>query len=372
MNLTGLALRNLRRRPIRTGLTILGIGLAVGSALALIALSRSIKEGTREGMDEIGDDLVVMQKGASDIFGGFIPEQTIEQVTKIPDVARASGEMMMFAPSSQDKSVLTIGWPDASYLWKKVPLREGRLPAEGERRVTVLGDTAAASLGKTLGDTLELAGESFRVIGIARYTTVVNRGMVLVPLTDLQEISYRPRQVTIIHVNTGHGSGHVELGPVKASIEALGSITASTADEVLDNDRNLAILEAVSLAVSIIAVAMSALNVLNALIMATQERTREIGIFAAIGWSNARIMTSIVIEGMLMGAIGCVLGVLLSFLAALAFPHIPAIGNLISFKPSIGLIAPVLAAACVLCLLGSIFPAWRAVRMVPAEALRRI
>ena len=287
MNLTGLALRNLKRRPIRTSLTILGIGLAVGSALALIALSRSIKEGTREGMDEIGDDLVVMQKGASDIFGGFIPEQVVEQVSKIPNVARASGEMMTFAPGSQEKSVLTIGWPETSYLWKKVPLREGRVPEAGEHRVAVLGDTAAASLGKALGDTLELAGETFRVVGIARYTTVVNRGMVLVPLIDLQEISYRPRQVTIIHVNTEHGSGRVELGPVKASIEALGNVTASSANEVLDNDRNLAILEAVSLAVSIIAVAMSALNVLNALIMTTQERTREIGVFAAIGWSKA-------------------------------------------------------------------------------------
>jgi ABC-type antimicrobial peptide transport system permease subunit len=90
---------------------------------------------------------------------------------------------------------------------------------------------------------------------------------------------------------------------------------------------------------------MGALSVLSALVMATQERTREIGIFASIGWSGARIMTSIVLEGMLMCAIGCVLGVLLSFLAAFGFPHMPAIGNLISFKPSVALIAPVLGAA---------------------------
>jgi putative ABC transport system permease protein len=73
-----------------------------------------------------------------------------------------------------------------------------------------------------------------------------------------------------------------------------------------------------------------------------------------------------------MCMIGCILGVLLSFLAAIAFPHIPAIGNLISFKPSIRLIAPVLVAAFALCMLGSLFPAWRAIRMVPADALRRL
>jgi len=107
-------------------------------------------------------------------------------------------------------------------------------------------------------------------------------------------------------------------------------------------------------------------------VMATQERTREIGIFAAIGWSNWRIMMSIVIEGIMLCVIGCVVGVMLSFLAAFAFPHIPAIGNLISFRPSVRLVTPVVAAAFVLCVFGSLFPAWRAVRMVPAEALRRM
>ena len=181
----------LRRRPIRTCLSILGVGLAVGSALALIALSRSIKDSTQEGMSEMGDDLVVMQKGASDIFGGFIPEQMVARIAAIPGVVRASGELFMFAPGAGDRSVLTEGWPDTSYLWKKVPLREGRVPSPGERHVAVLGEAAAASLGKKLGDELELLGQAFRVIGIANYTTIVNRGIVLVPLIDLQEASYR-------------------------------------------------------------------------------------------------------------------------------------------------------------------------------------
>jgi len=112
--------------------------------------------------------------------------------------------------------------------------------------------------------------------------------------------------------------------------------------------------------------------VLTTLVLATQERARDIGIFAAIGWSTGRIMQSIVIEGMLICAIGCGVGVLLSILAAYGFPRIPTIGNLISFKPSAGLIVPVIGAAVMLCILGALLPAWRAVRMLPAEALRRM
>src|SRR4029077_7934740 len=69
MNIVGFAFRNLQRRLVRTSLSIVSIGLAVGSALALIAISRSIEEGTRDGMDEIGDDVIVTQRGASDLFG---------------------------------------------------------------------------------------------------------------------------------------------------------------------------------------------------------------------------------------------------------------------------------------------------------------
>jgi putative ABC transport system permease protein len=317
----------------------------------------------------MGDDLVVMQKGASDIFGGFILEQTIARVAAIAGVARASGELLMFAPST-DRSLLTQGWSDTSDLWKKVPLREGRVPAPGERDVAVLGDAAAASLAKKLDDEIQILGATFKVVGIANYTAIINRGLVLLPLSDLQKISSRPGQVTVIHVSLERRA--TDLARVKRAIETLGNLTASTANDVLDKDRNFAILDAVSLAIAIIAVVMGAIYVLNALVMATQERTREIGIFAAIGWSKRRIMASIVIEGLLMCAIGCGLGLLLSLGAAFAFPHIPAIGNLVSFQPNAALIAPVLAAAFVLCILGSLIPAWRAVRMLPAEALRRI
>jgi putative ABC transport system permease protein len=112
--------------------------------------------------------------------------------------------------------------------------------------------------------------------------------------------------------------------------------------------------------------------VLTVLVLATHERTREIGILAAIGWSNGRIMKSIVIEGIVMCAIGCALGVLFGYLAEYAFPRIPTIGNLISFKSSFGLIAPVISAAFVLCALAALLPAWRAVRILPAAALRRM
>jgi putative ABC transport system permease protein len=371
MNLTGLALRNLRRRPVRAALSILGIALAVGGALALLALSRSIQDSTREGMDEIGDDLVVTQRGASDIFGGFLPADAEARVAKVAGVTRASGEMFMFAPSESNRQVLAWGWPDASYLWKKVPLREGRVPNAGERGVTVLGDAAAEALHKKLGDKVEIFAQQFTVVGISSYRAIINRSAALLTLADLQELSYRPNQISEVHVNVARDATKIDLARIRAEIEALGAFTVSTSSEQLDNDRNFKVLNAVSLSISIIALAMGVIYVLNSLVMATQERTREIGIVAAIGWSDTRIMTSIVIEGLVMCAIGCAFGLALSFVAAFAFPMIPTIGDIISFKPSPRLMAMTIATAFALCAVGALYPAWRAVRLMPAEALRR-
>ena len=211
MNLVGLALRNLKRRPIRTCLSILGIGLAVGSALALIALSHSIQDSTREGMDEIGDDLAVTQKDAPDIFAGFLPGDTEARVARVAGVVRAAGEMFMFAPSEQNRQVLTVGWLETSFLWAKIPLREGRVPNAGERKVVVVGDATADALAKKIGDQIEIFGDAFTVVGISKYKAIINRGTVMMPLADLQELSYRPNQVSMVHVNVARDASTAEI-----------------------------------------------------------------------------------------------------------------------------------------------------------------
>jgi putative ABC transport system permease protein len=371
VNLTGLAFRNLRRRPLRTALTVVGIALAVGSALALVALSRSIEDSTREGVDEHGADLTVNQKGAPDLFGGFLSEDLAPQLAAINGIARVAGELFLFAPSEEGRQVLVSGWTANSYFWNSVPLRAGRLPSQGEHHVALVGDFTADAMGKKVDDEIELLGEKFRVIGVTQYTAIVNRGTVIVPLPDLQDATLRHGQVSMFYVNLQRGLPPEEVARVKRDIDALGRVSVSVASEMLQHDRNFAVLKAISLSISIIALTMGILNVLNTLLMTVQERTREIGIVSAIGWSNLRIMGSIVLEGLMMCALGSVLGVAMGYSAAFLFPLIPTIGDYISFKPTLVLIVPVLLATLVLCTLGSLYPAWRATRMTPAQALQR-
>lgn len=226
-------------------------------------------------------------------------------------------------------------------------------------------------MAKGVGDHVDVFGEKFRIIGITKYQSLVNRGLVIVPLPDLQELTFRERQITAFHIGIARGTGTPEIERIKQQISSLDRVTINMTSEMLRDDRHFAVLNAVSLSISIIALTMGVMNVLNTLLMATQERTREIGIIAAIGWTDSRIMTSIVIEGLIMCAFGCLFGVMLGFLAPLLFSTIPTIGNYLNFTPTVRLILPTIGAAVLLCTVGSLYPAWRAIRMTPAEALQR-
>jgi putative ABC transport system permease protein len=120
-----------------------------------------------------------------------------------------------------------------------------------------------------------------------------------------------------------------------------------------------------------VALLMGVLMVLNTLLMAVLERTREIGILAAIGWSTQRITGAIVIEGFILSAIGSAVGVVIGVVGSHLLNAIPAVGRFVSVRPTPTLVLATALAAIALGILGSFYPAWLATRQSPAVALGR-
>lgn len=370
MNLGSLALRNLRRRPTRSLILVLSVALAVATALTLIAVSASIENSVRQGVDERGADVTVSQRDSSDALSGNIPDTMEARLWAVKGVARVAGELAMFAPVERSQQMLVLGWTPNSFFWKQMPLSEGRVPQAGETQVAVIGEGAARRLNKKVGDEINVFDEPFKVIGIAKYASKFNRALVILPLRGLQDVGFRPGQVTIFHVELGR-TPKPEFERVRLEIEQLGRLDATPTDQLLRSDRNLDVQRAISQVISIIALTMGALSVFSALLTAIQERAREFGIMMAIGWSKLRIMGSIVTEGAVVGFLGVIVGVPFAFAASLTFSALPTIGPYISFQPSFGLILPSALLTIMLCGLGSLYPAWRATAHAPADALRR-
>ncbi|MDP3896496.1 MAG: ABC transporter permease [Mesorhizobium sp.] len=372
MTLVEFAYSNLKRRPARTLLTILGIALAIGTAVALLALGRGIYESLAEGFTERSSELLVTQRNVIDITAMRLPESMGLELAAVDGVAEVSSELYVFTSTPAGQQVMVAGVSDSAAKWALVPVASGRRPDAGRPEI-MLGDVIAQTLGAKVGDRIELLDEEFEVVGITAYGTALNRGVAAMPLKVLQEASLRLAQVSTFSIRLDPGLSQVRKREVRAAIEQRLPVVVSDMQEIADrlsSDRNITILKAVSNAISIVAVVMGALNLLATLLLSVQERTREIGMLSSIGWSDRLVISLIMIEGLFIGILGCVGGVLVGLAASSLFGSIPAIGDIISFTPSLSdLVLPV-AFAIPLCMVGAAYPAWRAVHMLPAEALR--
>lgn len=371
MNHLELAVRNLKRRPARSLLTIMGVALAVGSFITLYGLSRSVQENVQQSFEERGTDLTVRRRGVAEPFGGTMPQTIVSEIAKIPGVQAVSGQMLSFAATDNDDHVLAFGWAADSFYWPEVPLIEGRLPRPGERKIALVGKDIANTLGKQVGDDITLLGEKFRIIGLTNYTSIINRNAVIVELADLQEITFRSGAVTYISVRLEHPEKPDEADRVARDIENLAELTVTKSEDVMRSDTLIGLLTAVSSSMAWVALLMGVLMVLNTLLMAVLERTREIGILSAIGWSKQRIMGALVIEGFILSALGSAVGIFIGVAGSHLLSSIPAIGRYIAVKPTLGLIAATALAAIILGILGSFYPAFVATRQSPAAALER-
>lgn len=372
LNLVILALRNLQRRVARTTIVSASVGLAVGSAMSLLTLADSIERSAGEGVEERGADLTVISRNAPEFFSGFIPEDMKTKLSRIPGVTATSGELIMFASIDHRQQKLVTGWPIDSFHWKQMPIASGHVPTADVPRNVVLGAGAAETLHKNVGDDLDLLDARFKVVGIANYQSAFNRSIVFVPLAALQEVSFRRKQVTLFHLRLDPKLTSSRIEEIKSEVGQMRSLIAAPTEQVFQRDHNIQIMRAISRAVSLIALVMAALSVLNALMMAVQERTREIGIMMAIGWSKARTMASIVLEAVFIGIAGSLVGVPLSYAISFLFQRLPTIGDILSFQPNVEIVLPALAVSVVLSCIGALYPAWRAASMNPADALRRV
>lgn len=374
MTLVRFASSNLMRRPARTLLTILGIALAIGTAVALLALGRGIHDSLADGFTERSSELLITPRNVVDITAMRLPEAMAAELAAIDGLADISSELYVFTSTEDGDHVAVAGVSDTATKWATVPVASGRRP-DASRREIMLGDVIAETLGAKIGDRIDLLDEVFEVVGITAYETALNRGVVVMPLKILQEASLRLNQVSTYSIRLDPGLGQTEQRELRARIERQFSVVVSDMQEIADHlssDRNITILKAVSSAISIVAIVMGALNLLATLLLSVQERTREIGMLCAIGWNDRLVVSLIMIEGLFIGVLGCAAGVFVGIAASSLFSSIPAIGNIISFTPRLSDLVLPIAFAVPLCIAGAAYPAWRAVSMLPAEALRHV
>ena len=372
MNELTLPLRNLAGQPIRTFLTTLGIAVAIAGYVALTGLTQGVQQNFAGGIGDQGGDLMVSERNSFSIISSSVPEELGPSLKAVPGVADVSGTLINIASADNNADIVISGWPDGSFLWQGVKLASGRLPQPSDEWPVVLGSTIANGLQKKVGDTVELQFQDFTVVGIADFDSVLNQNIALVPLKKLQGLLGREDSVTLFQVRLDR-----PLDPQKVAVAKEDLQKAAPGNQVSDSEefgnsiRFFSLIRATASTVSLVVMAMAALAIANTLLMAVTERTFEIGILASLGWRPVRILRLILVEGLIMSVVGGIIGLGLGILAMDVVSKAGVAAGLMEPYLTSGIIVEAILAALLAGPIGALYPAWRATRLVPAEALRR-
>jgi putative ABC transport system permease protein len=402
-----LAWRNVWRNPRRTGLCV----AATVFAVFLVVLSVALSDGTHEKQVEDG---VRIHSGHLTVAGrGYIEDRTLEHFVRLePELVSALSETIEvrgWSPRVTSFALLSLGTSshgaaivgvdaerEGSVTTLPERVAEGRFLAAGGEREIVLGRRLADSLGAALGDevlvygvaySLETAYELFTVVGLLELPEAeLERNLSLVSLADAQAFLVYGDRISEVVVRVASAD---DAEPVRDLLAAaLPGAGVHTWNELMPELEQFVALDAAGMyLVLVILVVVVAFGILNTILMAILERTRELGMMMALGLRPGAIFRVVYWESTFMAGVGLVVGLALALpvVLYLAANPIPVTGDaaagtfeLVGIEPVVvfrlTLMNPVGSALTILVVgaLAAFYPALKASRGKPADALRAL
>jgi len=359
------SLRSLWRRRTRTALTLLGIGVGIAAIVALDGMVRGMDNIMTEMWRASKLDLFAIEAGVDSDFSA-IDERVGARIAARPDVEAVSG-IIMTGISTEDNPMLFIfGYHPRELAIRHLRIVEGQ-PLAG-RREAIVGRKVAQEMGLRVGGTLRLVDSNFRVVGIFETGLAYEDIAVVVGLREVQALLGKPRQVMMYGIKLRDPRQAVA---VRDELDAtFPEVDFSLSADAVESMSDFAVMQQMVGQISFLAVFIGAVGMLNTMLMSVLERTREIGVLRALGWRKRRVLGMIVRESLVLGAVGGACGILLGV----------GLGALIGLAPGVyGALKPLytprsfalaLIVGVIAGVVGGLYPAWRATRMKPVEALR--
>jgi ABC-type antimicrobial peptide transport system permease subunit len=359
--------RNLWRRKARSFLTMLGIAIGVAAVIALGAMAEGIAEGYAGFGGGSGADLLVTQADSYDLSLSNVDEQVGQRIAQLGAVRSVSGVIFNIVQMEGIPYFIVGGYAPDEVSIQHYKIVKGE-PLSADKQA-LLGSLAAKNLKKSVGDTIKMYDVTFRIVGIYETGQSFEEGGSVITLSDAQAIFKKPRQVSFFEVKV---RDKTQVDAVKARIEQLyrKKISVSKAADMGEEQATVQSMRAMAWGIGLIAVLIGGLGMMNTMVMAVFEQTREIGVLRAVGWRRGHVLRLIASQSIVLSLLGGLLGVGLGLGLVALVNHTPAIS---SFAPGVvktPLLIQGMLVALVLGVVGGIYPAWRAAGLSPVEALR--
>lgn len=364
-----LILSNLMRQKIRTGLTVLGISIGITTVVALGVLTNSAREMAGKMITAGSSDFSVGRAGSADLTFSTLTEEDAELVRGYEEIEHVSGVLMAFSKVGSNPYFVQFGIDPNDLDYFEAPIAEGRRLIAGATNEIMLGTDAADRLGASPGDTVEVREQTFTVVGTYDVGASFLDGGAILPISAVRDYEKKAGLYTLLYAQVEPG---VDVEALMARIEDEHSQLATLADigDISDVDQGIQIMDAANLGITILAVFIGGIAVMNTMVMAVFERTREFGILRAVGWRTRRILQMVLGESLLLCLFAAIFGSLLAIILTRLIVFVPAISSFITpvYTPDVFLRG--LAVGIGVALLGAIYPAYRAASFTPAQAIR--
>ena len=369
MTFVGLIVHNIWRRKARSAALAAAVAIAVMAVVTLAVTSNGLEESAAAIISVGKADFTVVQKGASDTLSSTIDRSELAKIQQTPGVASAVGVLVETQRISADNPVfIEIGIDPADLAAFGVHVVSGRPYAADAEHEVMLGWRAAANLGLRIGDRFLANGTANTVVGIYSTGNSFGDAGAMFPLAAVQGYNRVDGIVTLVFVKVTPG---VKPATVAARVDFAQPelTTIRTASQFGRADRDLVYLQAAVNGSTVLAILIGAVIVGNTMLLSLYERTREFGLLRAIGWTRTRTVALLLGESLLVGLVGALLGVALSFVVAAGLARLPALRGILHPDFTTGAFGRAFVVALAMTLIGSIYPTTRAALLSPLRAL---
>ncbi len=399
MNLYSIALNNMWRRKSRMLFIVTVLLISTAIVVTLFLVIDSMRLALGDQIDEFGSNLVIVPQaeGMEITYGGTevantaidlaqLSEADLEKISTIPDYRSINivSPKIVAAVNVSDVEIIMVGVePKREFImkpWFTLSDQKGMEPGNSPGDLALLdlpekgliaGSDAARVLNLKAGDLLDVNGSTFQVTGILNRLGSVEDGLLIGKLSTVQALLNRPGEISMIEISAYCNECPVEeLAAQLTEAMPNGRVTALRQAALL-REETIDQFSLFSFLLTGVILAVAILLVLTTMMGSIHERTREIGIFRAIGFRGSHVMQIILLEAGVAGLLGGAAGFLSGHLIARNFGSYLS-GESIEFAWQTELFLPVLIFATTVALLAAIFPAYRASKLDPVEALRFI
>ncbi len=388
------ALNNLRRRKLRSWLTVIGIVIGISAIVSLTLIAQGTENAINQAFEEFGTDVIIVQGGAT--FSRPTPGEYGLENRDI-DFFESFGKVDMVIPFVYDTQEVEyknekkypIVYAIDTELWDEFLKRsnfeveKGRNLQEGENGAVVIGwkvnQDNYFDKKVDLKSRIKIGGKTFKVVGI--YERVGNDAddtSIAMSLDDARKVFAPEDKVTGAQIIVKDGvdidSFAEELEEEYEDYRGDKNFILSTSSAILEQINSiLGIIQYVIVGIAGIALIVGAVGIANTMYMSVLERTKEIGVMKSIGATNRAIMTIFLIESAFFGIVGGLIGSIIGIVMALGAKYAieafsPGLPFLILIDPYV--IAGALLFSAVAGILSGILPARAASKLNPVDALR--